>query len=67
MNQRESNSVERLGELVGCAFGYALFTVVVYFVLTTSGKLPTSWALPHLAAATLAASSAGALLKNTLK
>lgn len=39
----------RMGKSVGFIFSYALATTILYIILHTTGKIPTTWTWWHIA------------------
>jgi hypothetical protein len=60
-------SAERLGEWVGYASSYILFTTVLFFVLVLTGRIPQTWSYIHIMGISAAISLAGVVLRRVLE
>jgi len=65
--REDYDGVDRLGEVTGYLFAYALFTAGLYAILTLSHRIPVSWSLLHVASISLAIAIVGALVGRMLR
>jgi hypothetical protein len=63
----QDKSTEKLGEKIGFAAGYFLFTTILFLILLLLNKLPASWTYLHIMAITLVIVLMGFLVKRLLK
>ncbi|MBI2543298.1 MAG: hypothetical protein HYW24_03870 [Candidatus Aenigmarchaeota archaeon] len=67
MNLERNKSVGKTGEKIGYAFGYFMFTTILFLALTLTNKIPASWTYFHIMGVTLAIALTGTLFKRLLK
>ena len=53
MHFEESRAAETIGIGIGFIFSYALFTAILFFLLSLLHKLPGSWTFYHIAGMTV--------------
>lgn len=62
----QSRTVERVGQCVGYAFSYALFTTVLFTALSLFNRIPSHWGYPHIAAITAGVTLLGLGIRRLL-
>jgi len=63
----ENKTIEKLGERSGYVFGYFLFTTILFFVLLSFKKIPSSWFYLHVMVITILITLAGAAINRLLR
>lgn len=63
----QSRTTEKIGYKLGYLFSYALFTTILYYILSLLNKLPESWTYVYIVGITLTITIVGILLKKWLK
>lgn len=66
MIPRKEGMAVRLGECVGYASGYLLFTTALFFALVFTGRVPHSWNYIHIMEVSAAISVSGVVLRRFL-
>ena len=61
------NSQEKIGEKVGFVASYAIFTTILFFVLSFLHKIPEDWTIGHVAGITVGVIVVGLLVKKVLE
>jgi hypothetical protein len=59
--------LEPLGKQLGLLFSYLLFTTILYFVLSLTGKLPLSWGYLHVMGISIFIVALGMLIRRFLE
>ena len=63
----ENKLYEKIGKVLGFLVSYALFTVILYFILIYLGKIPEDWNILHIVLITFFIIIIGKLIKRLLK
>ena len=60
------HTAQECGSTLGFVTGYAVFTTALFLILGFTGRLPASWTIMHIAAATGAISAVGIAIRRYL-
>lgn len=63
----EKTFAECQGEKIGFLIGYALFTIILFLILTFLDKIPSSWSYFHIIGITLILTLTGTTIKRSLQ
>ena len=63
----KDRSAEKLGEKIGYAFGYFLFSTVLFYMLTFSAKMPAGWSYFHILGIAVLIVLLGSAIKGFLR
>jgi len=63
----EQTRVRKFGKIIGYSFSYFLFTTILFYILTLTTKLPTSWTYVHIMGVTISISLIGIGIKRILR
>lgn len=67
MQFEEPQVAKKVGVIVGYAFSYALFTTILFFLLSVIGRIPGSLAYVHIMVITASIAILGFVVKRLLK
>lgn len=66
MQFEENKTAYLFGKCAGYIFGYAIFTTLLFLVLTFTHKIPDSWNIIHIIVITLSITLLGTILNKWL-
>ena len=67
MEFNKKNNYEKAGKITGFLLMFAIFTILLYFILNFLNKIPEYWSLIHMFPITLLIVLLGTLIKLLLK
>lgn len=67
MDFEENRFILQFAEKVGFTFSYFIFTIMMFFMLKFTGKIPKAWGILQFVPITLAIVIVGLIFKRLLK